>query len=85
MEDDKNLHYCACTIVAVCISLVMLCIGAGALESCAAGFMGSVACGLGKEYGDSKAPGNKWDWKDILYDVYGAASGCLVGTLKICF
>ena len=31
--------------------------------------------GIGKEYGDSKAIGNKWDWLDIAADFAGAISG----------
>ena len=30
---------------------------------------------LGKEYGDSKAEGNKWDWYDILVDILGMLFG----------
>lgn len=36
---------------------------------------------FGKEYGDSKAPGNKWDWLDILADALGAAAGIGVALL----
>ena len=35
----------------------------------------SLGASFGKEYGDSKAPGNRWDWKDILYDIIGLAIG----------
>ena len=43
----------------------------------------SVLCGylfagglsLGKEYGDSKAAGNKWSWMDILADLIGMVAG----------
>lgn len=27
--------------------------------------------GVGKEYGDSQASGNRWDWKDIGADILG--------------
>lgn len=30
---------------------------------------------LGKEYGDSKAFGNKWDWYDIVADCLGLIVG----------
>lgn len=33
---------------------------------------------FGKEYGDSKAPGNKWDWLDILADLIGMGFGLLI-------
>ena len=34
--------------------------------------------GIGKEYGDSQASGNKWDWTDILADVLGIAASMLI-------
>lgn len=37
-----------------------------------------VGLSLGKEYGDSKAPGNKWDWYDILADAIGIVTGLLL-------
>lgn len=30
--------------------------------------------GIGKEYGDSQASGNRWDWTDIGADLLGIAS-----------
>lgn len=38
----------------------------------------AVGLSLGKEYGDSKAPGNKWDWHDILADAIGIVTGLLL-------
>lgn len=38
----------------------------------------SVGLSVGKEYGDSKAPGNKWDWYDILADAIGIVTGLLL-------
>jgi len=35
----------------------------------------AVGLGIGKEYGDSRAKGNKWDWYDILADGIGVAVG----------
>ena len=37
-----------------------------------------VGASLGKEYGDSKASGNKWDWWDILADALGLGVGVLL-------
>lgn len=33
---------------------------------------------IGKEYGDSKASGNKWDWWDILADACGIIMGSII-------
>lgn len=39
------------------------------------------AIGVGKEYGDKCAPGNKWDWSDITMDMVGSAVGAALGSL----
>ena len=39
------------------------------------GFLGGIAAGVGKEYGDECAEGNYWDWKDIAADCIGALVG----------
>lgn len=46
-----------------------------------AGFLGGLAAGVGKEYGDECAEGNEWDWDDIAADVVGA----IIGSSVICF
>ena len=33
---------------------------------------------FGKEYGDSKASGNKWSWEDIIADLIGMGFGLFV-------
>lgn len=38
----------------------------------------TLGLGLGKEFGDSRAVGNKWDWWDILADICGVAAGAFV-------
>lgn len=38
----------------------------------------AVGLSLGKEYGDSKALGNKWDWYDILADAIGIVIGLIL-------
>ena len=35
----------------------------------------ALGLGIGKEYGDSQAIGNKWEWIDILADVLGCGAG----------
>ena len=37
-----------------------------------------VGASLGKEYGDSKAYQNHWDWLDIVADMLGMAAGLLI-------
>jgi hypothetical protein len=38
----------------------------------------ALGLGVGKEYGDSACPNNKWDWWDILADVLGIAFGLIL-------
>jgi len=50
----------------------------GMRDSMIASGLFSLGLGLGKEYGDSKAKGNKWDWWDIVADVIGIGVGSLL-------
>lgn len=40
-----------------------------------AGFLGGLAAGIGKEYGDECAEGNEWSWQDIAADCIGSLVG----------
>ena len=40
--------------------------------------MFSLGLALGKEYGDSKAPGNHWCWWDIFADAIGLVAGTIL-------
>ena len=64
---DKLLHFGANLLMSLTAFLsvpfaIGLCLGAS----------------FGKEYGDSKAPGNKWDWFDILADLIGMGVGLFI-------
>lgn len=79
---DKLLHFICCFIVSAIMAVINgLCgiILVGMINSFACG----IAIGVGKEYGDSKAKGNKWDWKDIIADAIGALLGSLIVLLWI--
>lgn len=80
---DKWQHFIVCLIVAAIIATIVANTCALPLSSCTAGFLGATACGLGKEYGDSKAYGNTWSWPDVLADIAGAAVGCLAGFVAL--
>ena len=38
----------------------------------------SAGLGLGKEYGDKYAAGNRWDWTDIAADALGITTGLTI-------
>ena len=77
ISKDKKLHFLACAIVGAIIAIVVAVVGANIFPSCTAGFLGATACGVGKEYGDSRAHGNIWSWPDLAADIAGALAGCL--------
>lgn len=66
---DKVAHYFVCFFATVCVSIP--CFKLGQWGSILCGALFALGLGLGKEYGDSKASGNRWDWLDILADVLG--------------
>lgn len=79
---DKLLHFICCFIVSAVMAVINGLYGiilVGMINSFACG----IAIGVGKEYGDSKAKGNKWDWKDIIADAIGALLGSLIVLLWI--
>ena len=79
---DKKLHFACCLLIALVFTMMIGLMSSwyvGALT----GLLTAMGTGVGKEYGDSKAIGNKWDWYDILADFIGALVGISVGVLII--
>lgn len=70
---DKFLHAIVCLGATVTIGLLMF--WQGKVASCFCGGLFALGLGLGKEYGDSKASGNKWDNWDIVADCVGIVLG----------
>ena len=61
IQKDKKLHFAVNFACSVIGGIYGILFGLGA--------------SLGKEYGDSKAVGNKWDWYDIIADIDGLIIG----------
>ena len=80
---DKLQHFIVCIIIAAVIAVIVANTCALAFPSCMAGFLGALACGIGKEYGDSKAHGNTWSWPDLAADAAGAFVGCFAGVVAL--
>lgn len=80
---DKVYHLIACAVIAFAIASVVANTCALVFPSCMAGFLGGIACGAGKEYGNSKTKGNAWNWSDMLYDVIGATIGSFGGMVAL--
>lgn len=81
INQDHIKHFTACFIVAGATSSIEAACGASYGLSFMAGTLAGGAIGVGKEYGDECAPGNKWDWSDITADAVGAVLGAAVGSL----
>ena len=79
IQRDKLLHFVVCMIVAAVTAALLGVVGASAWPAAVGGFVAAMACGVGKEYGDSKAPGNRWDRADISADAVGAIFGAAIG------
>lgn len=70
---DKLEHFAVCLIPALVFG------GYGVILS--------TGLAIGKEYGDSKAIGNKWDWLDIVADALGIIVGFALNRIiySLCF
>lgn len=42
------------------------------------GVIFSAGLGIGKEFGDSRAINNKWDWSDMAANILGIIAGALI-------
>ena len=69
MKKDKLYHFGICLIVTLLF---------GFLINPITGAVGALGLGFGKEYGDSKAPGNSWDNWDLLADTIGVVVGLTI-------
>lgn len=78
---DKIKHIAACAVIACVASAFEAALGAKFFMSLLAGIVAGMAIGVGKEYGDHCAPGNRWDWEDIAADAIGSIVGAILGSL----
>lgn len=81
IQQDHFKHFGVCLVVALTASAVEAGFGASYWQSYIAAIIAGGAIGVGKEYGDKCAPGNKWDWNDIVADMVGAIVGAALGSL----
>jgi hypothetical protein len=81
IAQDKIKHFTACAIVSFTASAAEAAMGAQYHNAWLAGFVAGMAIGVGKEYGDKCAIGNKWDWSDIGADTIGSVIGATLGSM----
>ena len=73
---DKIMHFGVCFIAALVVSFGTWFVGYwGSIMS---GGLFALGLGIGKEYGDSKAAGNRWERGDIVADCLGIGCALLV-------
>ena len=73
-KKDKLLHALVC-FGATFVGFGYMRIFCDFTPSFTASLLLPMGLGFGKEYGDSKASGNKWDWWDIVADFVGIGIG----------
>lgn len=81
IQQDHIKHFGVCLIIAFIASSIEAGFGASYYQAAIAGIIAGGAIGVGKEYGDHCAPGNKWNWSDIVADMTGAVFGSALGSL----
>lgn len=81
IQINKIKHLSVCFTVSASAAVIESAFGATYPLSFLAGIIAGVAIGVGKEYGDKCAIGNRLDWNDIVADAIGALLGSGVGAL----
>lgn len=78
------VHLLICFLVSILfggiclVSMKMAMNDTSPIVAAIAGFIGGVAIGVGKEFGDYVNPYNGWNWMDFLFDVIGSLLGSIV-------
>lgn len=80
---DKYIHFGVCLAIAYVARVVFGWMSVPVIVAALIGFCCAMCTGIGKEYGDKLAPGNKWDWYDIIADALGALIGCFGGIIPV--
>lgn len=82
---DKYIHFAMCLVIAFVFTYFLKCLDTPTLAAILGGFGASMGTACGKELGDHLAPGNKWDWYDIIADALGAVIGSMSGFIPAFF
>lgn len=78
---EDVLHIVACMLCAFCVSAIIAHTTTSPTPAIVGGWLAGMFLGVGKEFGDSRASGNAWSWRDFLFDFIGSSIGCWGGLL----
>lgn len=78
---EDVLHIIACMFCAFCVSAIIAHTTTTPTPAIVGGWLAGMFLGVGKEFGDSRANGNSWSWRDFLFDFIGATIGSFGGFL----
>lgn len=79
IEITDVLHVAACLFCALCVSAFVAHFTTDPTPAILGGFFSGLFLGVGKEYGDSRAGGNCWSWKDMVFNLIGSVIGSMGG------
>lgn len=79
---DKAQHYFSSAVLAAAGSEISQHQNHSHGQNLRFDFLFSLSFGVGKELYDSRSAGSGWSWKDLSWDVAGAASGIALWNLS---
>ncbi|MCE0489091.1 YfiM family lipoprotein [Pantoea sp. Mb-10] len=79
---DKAEHYFSSALLAAAGSEISQHQHQSRAQNLRFGFLFSLSFGAGKELYDSRSAGSGWSWKDLSWDIAGAASGIALWNLS---
>ena len=78
---EDFLHIIACMLCAFCVSAIIAHTTTSPTPAIVGGWLAAMFLGVGKEFGDSRATGNSWSWRDMFCNFIGSSVGCWGGLL----
>ena len=81
IEFTDCLYIIACMFCAFVTSAIIAHTTTIPTPAIVGGWLAGMSLGTGKEFGDSRANGNFWSWKDMFYNFIGSSIGCWGGFL----
>lgn len=81
LKFEDFLHIIACMLCAFVVSAIIAHTTTEPTPAIVGGWLSGMFLGVGKEFGDSRATGNSWSWRDMFCNFIGSSVGCWGGFL----